>query len=86
MYNNEYYIYHKNITGEIIAILKNHQVVARYVYDAWGKHTVYNGDGTINNYYNDNITTEQKWASFLLIPDIILYNWNYLYCRFVASK
>ena len=48
VYNNEYYIYHKNITGEIIAILKNHQVVARYVYDAWGKHTVYNGDGTIN--------------------------------------
>ena len=56
MYNNEYYIYHKNIIGEFIAILKNHQVVVRYVYDAWG-NSVY------NNFTNPNYTTGEAFVA-----------------------
>ena len=48
IYNNDYYMFYKNITGDIVAILNNNNVVARYKYDAWGNHTVYNPDGTIN--------------------------------------
>lgn len=46
--NNVFY-YEKSIQKDVIAIRDNtHQIVARYIYDAWGNHKVLNPDGTEN--------------------------------------
>ncbi len=40
------YVYRKNIFGDIVAILDTHgDVMASYVYDAWGNHRIYNTAG-----------------------------------------
>ena len=42
------YFYRKNIQGDIIAIVNaSGTVVAKYVYDAWGNHKVFNSAGTV---------------------------------------
>ena len=39
----------KNIQGDIIGIINNSgSIVAKYVYDAWGNHTVYTGTGSVD--------------------------------------
>ncbi len=49
IYNGETYYYEKNTLGDIIAIKDNTgSVVARYEYDAWGNHTVYDEYGIEN--------------------------------------
>ena len=43
------YYFQKNIQGDIARIFNaNGYLVARYVYDAWGNHTVYDSNGNIN--------------------------------------
>ncbi|MBR2372245.1 MAG: RHS repeat protein, partial [Clostridia bacterium] len=43
------YFYRKNMQGDIIAIVNaSGGVVAKYVYDAWGNHKVFNSAGTVN--------------------------------------
>ena len=43
------YFYRRNLLGDIIAIYDtNDQLLARYVYDAWGNHKVLNPNGTEN--------------------------------------
>ena len=38
IYDNEHYIYNKNITGDIIGIYdKNYKEIVKYKYDSWGK-------------------------------------------------
>lgn len=45
-YNGKMYYLEKNIQGDIVAIIdSNQKVAAKYVYDAWGSHKVYNGNG-----------------------------------------
>ena len=42
------YFYRKNLQGDIIAIVNaSGGVVAKYVYDAWGNHKVFNSAGTV---------------------------------------
>ena len=46
-YNSATYLYRKDVLGNILAILdSNGAVVARYLYDAWGNHSVVNANGT----------------------------------------
>ena len=48
-YNDIEYIYKRNIQGDIIQIINGAgDVVAKYIYDAWGNHKVLNPDGTEN--------------------------------------
>ncbi len=43
---DSYYLYRKDVQGNIIAILdRNGNVVVKYVYDAWGNHKVLDKDG-----------------------------------------
>jgi len=47
-YNGTDYFYRKNLQGDIIAILNTSgDIVAKYVYDAWGNHKVYNTNGSV---------------------------------------
>lgn len=49
-YDNDIYIYEKNIQQDVIAIRdSNNQIVAKYIYDAWGNHKVLNSYGHVNN-------------------------------------
>ena len=49
IYDEEYYFYDKNTLGDIVAIRdESGDIVARYVYDAWGNHTVQNEYGGID--------------------------------------
>jgi len=48
-YNGTKYFYVKNMLGDVIALVDaSGIVVARYAYDAWGNHKVFNPDGTEN--------------------------------------
>ncbi len=48
IYNGNTYLYRKDVLGNILAILdSNGGVVARYIYDAWGNHSVINANGAI---------------------------------------
>ena len=48
-YNNEMYYYQKDLTGKIIGIYNYlGNIVAKYEYDAWGKHSVLSPSGTEN--------------------------------------
>ena len=43
------YYFQKNLQGDVARIFNaNGYLVARYVYDAWGNHTVYDANGNIN--------------------------------------
>ena len=42
------YEFSKNIFGDVVAIISGGLEVARYEYDAWGNHKVFNPDGTEN--------------------------------------
>ena len=63
-YNNEEYLYQKNIQGDIIAILnRDGEVIAEYQYDAWGncEYDLASGIATANpfryrGYYYDQET------------------------------
>jgi len=46
IYNGNTYLYRKDVLGNILAILdSNGGVVARYIYNAWGNHSVINANG-----------------------------------------
>lgn len=48
IYNGNTYLYRKDVLGNILAILdSNGGVAARYIYDAWGNHSVINANGAI---------------------------------------
>ncbi|MDR2822802.1 MAG: RHS repeat-associated core domain-containing protein [Acholeplasmatales bacterium] len=49
VYNNNEYLYQRNIQGDITHILNGSQVVVgEYVYDSWGNHVVLNGEGEVD--------------------------------------
>ena len=73
------YVYYKNIQGDIIGIINNSgTIVAKYVYDAWGNHTVYNISGTIGDinpfryrsYYYDTETEYYYLKTRYYVPKI----------------
>lgn len=41
--DGDFYRYEKNILGDIVAIYQGISLIAKYVYDAYGNHKVYNG-------------------------------------------
>ena len=49
-YGNARYYVQKNVQGDVVALVDgNKAVVAKYVYDAWGNHKVYDGDNVENS-------------------------------------
>lgn len=47
LYNGNRYYYMRNVLGDIVAICdQSGDKLATYTYDAWGNHTVCDGDGT----------------------------------------
>ena len=49
VYDSSKYLYLKNLQNDIIGIVdSNGNIVAKYVYDAWGNHIVCNPNGTQN--------------------------------------
>ena len=66
------YYFRKNLQGDVARIFNaNGYLVARYVYDSWGNHTVYDSNGNINtdeNFIgNINPFRYSAGASFSLI-------------------
>ena len=59
MYNDECYLYHKNIQQDIIHIIKasDNSVVATYIYDAWGNHVATDS--------SNNVITNQNHIAYL---------------------
>ena len=41
--DGDFYRYEKNILGDIVAIYQGISLIAKYIYDAYGNHKVYNG-------------------------------------------
>ncbi len=59
-HNNATYVYRRNAQGDIIALLDNTgAVVVKYVYNAWGNHSVYNANGNDITYKESNENTTQ---------------------------
>ena len=71
------YYFRKNILGDVIELYYNGSVVAKYAYDAWGNHVVYDANGDTNTsttfigninpiryrgYYYD-VETQLYWVS-----------------------
>lgn len=80
-YNNIEFIYIRNIQGDIIQIINgNGDVVAKYIYDAWGNHKVLNPDGTENTNptFIDNINPF-RYRGYLFDPETNLYYLNSRY-------
>ena len=49
-YGNARYYVQKNIQGDVVALVDgNKAVVAKYIYDAWGNHKVYDGNNVENS-------------------------------------
>ena len=80
-YNNIEYIYKRNIQGDIIQIIDDSgDVVAKYIYDAWGNHKVLNPDGTENTNptFIGNINPF-RYRGYLFDPETNLYYLNSRY-------
>ena len=49
-YGNARYYVQKNVQGDVVALVDgNKAVVAKYIYDAWGNHKVYDGNNVENS-------------------------------------
>ena len=86
-----YYFYEKNIQQDIVAIRDaNNNVVARYIYDAWGNHKVLNPDGSVNTSasFIGNINP-YRYRSYYYDTDLKMYWLTTRYydpeiCRFIS--
>ena len=86
------YYFQKNIQGDIARIFNaNGYLVARYVYDAWGNHTVYDANGNINTDENfiGNINPF-RYRGYYYDVETGLYYLNTRYydpfaCRFINA-
>lgn len=62
-YNNIYYYYKKNILGDIISIIdSNGTEIAKYSYDAWGKHKclILTNSGNYEEFNINNVYTSDE--------------------------
>ena len=86
------YYFQKNIQGDVARIFNaNGYLVARYVYDAWGNHTVYDANGNINTDENfiGNINPF-RYRGYYYDVETGLYYLNTRYydpfaCRFINA-
>ena len=86
------YYFQKNIQGDVARIFNaNGYLVARYVYDAWGNHTVYDANGNINTDENfiGNINPF-RYRGYYFDVETGLYYLNTRYydpfaCRFINA-
>ena len=86
------YYFQKNIQGDVARIFNaNGYLVARYVYDAWGNHTVYDSNGNINTDENfiGNINPF-RYRGYYYDVETGLYYLNTRYydpfaCRFINA-
>ena len=86
------YYFQKNIQGDVARIFNaNGYLVARYVYDAWGNHTVYDANGNINTDENSigNINPF-RYRGYYYDVETGLYYLNTRYydpfaCRFINA-
>lgn len=74
---NDIYYYEKNTQNDVVAIRDiNHNVVARYLYDAWGNHKVLNPNGTehdiTDNVFIGNINPI-RYRSYYYDTDLKMY-------------
>lgn len=86
------YYFQKNLQGDVARIFNaNGYLVARYVYDAWGNHTVYDANGNINTDENfiGNINPF-RYRGYYYDVETGLYYLNTRYydpfaCRFINA-
>ena len=86
------YYFQKNLQGDVARIFNaNGYLVARYVYDAWGNHTVYDSNGNINTDENfiGNINPF-RYRGYYYDVETGLYYLNTRYydpfaCRFINA-
>ena len=86
------YYFQKNLQGDVARIFNaNGYLVARYVYDAWGNHTVYDANGNINTDENfiGNINPF-RYRGYYFDVETGLYYLNTRYydpfaCRFINA-
>ena len=81
MYNNSKYIFKKNLQNDIIGIYdSSNNLVARYEYDAWGNHKVYDQNGNLNttSYFIGNVNPF-RYRSYYYDRETNLY---YCYARY----
>lgn len=65
VHNGNIYYMMKNIQGDVVGLVDNNgSVVAKYAYDAWGNHRVYNGSGT-KIYDSLNNVTESGYTNHI---------------------
>ena len=84
-YDDDIYIYEKNIQQDVIAIRNSsNQIVARYIYDAWGNHKVLNPNNTQNtsSSFIGNINPI-RYRSYYYDADLKMY---WLTSRYYDSK
>ena len=91
-YNNEQYIYRKNVLGDVVSIISvsNNQMVASYVYDAWGNHIVLDSNNEIiTNHSHIGFINPFRYRSYYFDDETGLYYLKTRYydpqvCRFIS--
>lgn len=91
MYNGSNYIFKKNLQNDIIGIYDStNNLVARYEYDAWGNHKVYDQNGNLNttSYFIGNVNPF-RYRSYYFDRETNLYYCNTRYynpdlCRWMS--
>ena len=94
--DDDKYFFHRNALGDVTHIYKHiedteYKLVARYAYDAWGNHKVYNADGTENTSadFIGNINPI-RYRGYFYDVETGLYYLNARYydpelCRFISA-
>ena len=91
-YNGVEYIYKKNIQGDVIGIIRvdSNQLVASYVYDAWGNHAVLDESGNVTtNHSHIGFINPFRYRSYYFDDETGLYYLKSRYydpttCRFIS--
>ena len=91
-HNGIEYIYKKNIQGDVIGIIRvdNNQLMASYVYDAWGNHIVLDANGDeVTNHSHIGFINPFRYRSYYYDNETGLYYLESRYydpttCRFIS--
>lgn len=91
-YDGVEYIYKKNIQGDVIGIIRvdSNQLVASYVYDAWGNHVVLDANGNeITDHSHIGFINPFRYRSYYFDDETGFYYLKSRYydpqtCRFIS--
>lgn len=91
-YNGVEYIYKKNIQGDVIGIIRvdSNQLVASYVYDAWGNHIVLDANGSeVTSHSHIGFINPFRYRSYYYDDETGFYYLKSRYydpqtCRFIS--